>query len=63
MATDPDDATGADADATVDQPAPPPRVPARPEQTRDDTDAGWGERRDESGHDRWLQEQRPPHWE
>ena len=35
----------------------------RPEQTRDDTDAGWGERPDESEHDRWLREQRPPHWE
>lgn len=32
-----------------------------PEQTRDDTDAGWGER--ESGHPRtWWEEQRPPHW-
>jgi len=46
--------------------------PARPtvsvrrsslDQTRDDTDTGWGERRDEDAHDRWLQEQRPPHWE
>ncbi len=34
-----------------------------PEQTRDDTDAGWGEREDQDAHDRWLQEQRPPHWE
>jgi hypothetical protein len=33
-----------------------------PEQTKDDTDAGWGEFHDESAHDRWLQEQRPPHW-
>lgn len=33
----------------------------RPEQTRDDTDEGWGERR--SGHSRtWWEEQRPPHW-
>lgn len=31
-------------------------------QTRDDTDAGWGERPDERGHEQWLQEQRPPHW-
>lgn len=31
------------------------------EQTRDDTDQGWGERR--SGHSRsWWEEQRPPHW-
>ncbi|WP_270889282.1 AAA domain-containing protein [Pedococcus sp. 5OH_020] len=33
-----------------------------PEQTKDDTDVGWGEHRDESAHDRWLHEQRPPHW-
>ena len=33
-----------------------------PEQTKDDTDAGWGERTEQSAHDRWLQEQRPPHW-
>ena len=33
-----------------------------PEQTKDDTDAGWGELFDSSEHDRWLQEQRPPHW-
>lgn len=34
---------------------------ATPEQTRDDTDAGWGER--QAGHtSQWWQEQRPPHW-
>ena len=38
-------------------------APTRPEQTRDDTDLGWGQLPDESAHDRWLQEQRPPHWE
>jgi hypothetical protein len=32
------------------------------DQTSDDTDAGWGEHTDQSAHDRWLQEQRPPHW-
>ena len=56
-----------EADAGAARLAPPPSVPprvrVRPEQTADDTDAGWGERRDESGHDRWLREQRPPHWE
>lgn len=32
-----------------------------PEQTRDDTDTGWGER--DSGHSAtWWKEQRPPHW-
>lgn len=48
------------------QPAEPPQKPrprTRPEQTRDDTDRGWGERPDEDKHDRWLREQRPPHWE
>jgi hypothetical protein len=36
-------------------------VPTLPDQTRDDTDEGWGERprRD----DDWLREQRPPHWD
>lgn len=36
--------------------------PDLPEQTVDDTDAGWGEAPRESGHEAWLQEQRPPHW-
>ncbi len=35
---------------------------AKPDQTRDDTDEGWGERSDDAAHDRWLREQRPPHW-
>ena len=50
------DESADDADAA-------PVVRVRPEQTSDDTDAGWGERGDENGHDRWLHEQRPPHWE
>jgi len=40
-----------------------PRVRRVPEQTTDDTDRGWGERPDEDEHERWLREQRPPHWE
>lgn len=32
------------------------------EQTRDDTDAGWGERPDQDAQDDWLRDQRPPHW-
>jgi hypothetical protein len=32
-------------------------------QTADDTDVGWGERRDEGAHDQWLRNQRPPHWD
>jgi len=31
-----------------------------PEQTRDDTDAGWGER--PADNDERLLEERPPHW-
>jgi hypothetical protein len=31
-------------------------------QTADDTDVGWGERRDGGTHEQWLREQRPPHW-
>lgn len=31
-----------------------------PDQTRDDTDAGWGER--SRDNDRRLLEDRPPHW-
>ncbi len=31
--------------------------------TPDDTDAGWGEPGDGDQHERWLQEQRPPHWD
>lgn len=38
-------------------------VRQEPGQTSDDTDTGWGERPDEDAHDRWLREQRPPHWE
>lgn len=50
-------------DETKDE-APVPRVRRRrPEQTRDDTDRGWGERPEDDEHDRWLREQRPPHWE
>ncbi|MEI2778860.1 MAG: hypothetical protein V9G19_23415 [Tetrasphaera sp.] len=39
-----------------------PQPAARPEQTRDDTAAGWGETPDERSHDRWLRDNRPPHW-
>ena len=46
-AADPDGADGDDA-----------------KQTRDDTDLGWGERpADPTERDRWLEDQRPPHYE
>ncbi|HEY2670395.1 MAG TPA: hypothetical protein VGJ07_08475 [Rugosimonospora sp.] len=36
--------------------------PMLPEQTRDDTDRGWGEQH-AGGNDDWLIEERPPHWD
>ncbi len=35
--------------------------PILPDQTRDDTDAGWGER--SRGNEDRLLDERPPHWE
>jgi len=35
--------------------------PVLPDQTRDDTDSGWGER--SSGNEERLRAERPPHWE
>jgi hypothetical protein len=32
-----------------------------PDQTRDDTDEGWGDWRESADHTRFLDE-RPPHW-
>lgn len=37
-------------------------LPLLPEQTRDDTDAGWGERPDRRDDDDRLRADRPPHW-
>lgn len=34
-----------------------------PDQTRDDTDSGWGERRSWVADDDRYYEDRPPHWE
>ena len=47
-----------DGDRTVDFQSE--EAPLLPEQTRDDTERGWG-RRDDSNDDRLLEE-RPPHW-
>jgi len=33
------------------------------DQTKDDTDVGWGERGDDDPSGRWLRENRPPHWD
>ena len=35
--------------------------PVLPDQTRDDTDRGWGE--ESSDNERRLIDERPPHWE
>ena len=48
----------ADGERTVD--LDPEEAPLLPEQTRDDTERGWGER-DDTNDDRLL-EDRPPHW-
>jgi hypothetical protein len=50
---------------TEPEPTEPEKVKAertKPEQTKDDTDVGWGEPHEELAYDRWLREQRPPHW-
>jgi hypothetical protein len=62
-AADDDAAAGETAEDTARKRRVMRRRPKRgPEQTLDDTDRGWGEHTDQSAHDRWLQEQRPPHW-
>jgi hypothetical protein len=33
-----------------------------PDQTRDDTDAGWGERPSDDSDDSDVFDERPPHW-
>jgi hypothetical protein len=36
--------------------------PVLPDQTRDDTDRGWGERHSDDSNDERLLRERPPHW-
>lgn len=63
MSENPEDALRSEPDDVVRKRRLMRRRPKRPpEQTLDDTDRGWGEHSDQSEHDRWLQEQRPPHW-
>ena len=70
-ATDAPDGRGTDAPddspATGDEPGADSARSGVAEQTRDDTDAGWGEapdpRRRLSEHEQWLLDQRPPHWD
>ena len=66
-------AESSDASASSDRPSSPDgeakRVRRRfrrggAERSLDDTDTGWGDRpTGGDAHDRWLTEQRPPHWE
>ncbi len=42
--------------------ADPSSSPTVVEQTKDDTDEGWGERGEDDASARWLRENRPPHW-
>ncbi|MET8147063.1 hypothetical protein ACIBSW_04595 [Actinoplanes sp. NPDC049668] len=49
----------ADAERTVDLESE--EMPLLPEQTRDDTERGWGASGDNSNDERLL-EDRPPHW-
>jgi hypothetical protein len=53
-----DPARPSDDDRTVDFDSD--DAPLLPEQTRDDTDHGWGHV--DSGNDDRLREDRPPHW-
>jgi DNA polymerase III delta prime subunit len=53
---EPADAKPADAEPQVATPR------SKLEQTRDDTDAAWGELPDQDSQDQWLRDQRPPHW-
>jgi hypothetical protein len=50
------------ADGEPAEPPPSKHGSMKLEQTKDDTDAGWGEHHPESAYDRYLREQRPPHW-
>jgi hypothetical protein len=39
-------------------------APVLPDQTRDDTDDGWGSSGTRDGAaDEWYERERPPHWE
>jgi hypothetical protein len=44
-----------------DEPAP--QEPALPEQSREDTDAAWGDYREPDGDTARLLADRPPHWD
>lgn len=59
-ATGPDHSATASGDATAGTRHTPKQ---KVEQTKDDTDEGWGEPGDDDASGRWLRENRPPHWD
>jgi hypothetical protein len=61
----PDDDAGVGPGNAPTTPTPPGRTasaPLLPTQSREDTDAGWGEYRDRDDDDHLLRD-RPPHWD
>jgi hypothetical protein len=55
--------TTKDVEASEPEKAGTRHTPKKVEQTKDDTDLGWGERGDDDASARWLRENRPPHWD
>ena len=54
---------GSAATPTPSGPVPPtPATPILPSQSREDTDAGWGDYAERDDNDRLLRD-RPPHWD
>jgi hypothetical protein len=64
-AEQPDDDDRVDAENAPTTPMPPAGTapaPLLPTQSREDTDAGWGEYHERDDDDRFLRD-RPPHWD
>lgn len=63
-ATEPDaDAPDADAPEAETGKARVRHTRPKVDQTKDDTDVGWGDQGDDDASARWLRENRPPHWD
>jgi len=58
----PADGARGDADTTPAPPGPPLPPLALPVQSREDTDAGWGEYAEPDDNERFARD-RPPHWD
>lgn len=59
----PSDVEPSDGEATETTKAGTRHTPKKVDQTKDDTDEGWGEPGDDDASGRWLRENRPPHWD